>query len=103
MLIPFIYPDEKITDFLSFVRYIDYLTSGYLGIGILIIVGSISFLSTKSYTYERSLGFTSLIIFVSSIFLRMINLISNQVFYICIAILILSGILLVRERGTEEI
>jgi hypothetical protein len=99
---PFDYPDN-VTSFMDFLSYTDTLTSGILGIGFLVIVGIVAFLTTKNYTWERSLGFSTFLVLISAIFLRIIDLINNEVFVVCIILFTLSGLALLRERGAEGV
>jgi hypothetical protein len=99
---PFGYPDN-ITGFMDFVEYSNYLTGELLGIGFLIIVGMVAFLTTKVYTWERSLAFSMFLVLISAIFLRIIDLITNNVLIAVVILFALSGIALLRERGGEEV
>lgn len=98
----FAYP-ENITGFVEFVQYTNTLVNGMLGMGILIIVFMVSFLSAKSYSYERAFGFSSFLTMISAILLRFMNLITDWM--LSIAIIMTGGaiILLMRERSVENV
>jgi len=68
----------------------------------LIIIGFVSFLATKAYSFERALGFSAFLTLVSALFLRFLELINDAILLIVIVIFIGSVILLMRERGVEE-
>jgi len=68
----------------------------------LIIIGFVSFLATKAYSFERALGFSAFLTLVSALFLRFLELINDAILLIVVVIFIGSVILLMRERGVEE-
>lgn len=102
----FAYPDLNITGIVTFLQYVNSLTvvggTGFLGVGMLIIIGFVSFLATKAYSFERALGFSAFLTLISAIFLRFLELINDVVLFLVIVLFICSIILLMRERNVEE-
>jgi len=98
----FEYPTENITGLIGFIQYTNTFVNGLLGVGILVIVGMVAFLTTKAYSWERALGFSGFIVLISAILLRIIGLITNAVLVICVIGFALIGIALLRERNVEE-
>lgn len=103
MAVPFDYPDNNITGIVDFLKYTNTLADGWLGAAILIIVGMVSFLATKSYTSERALGFASFLTLISAIFLRFLDLINDWILAFTIIFFIGSVLFLMRERDVEEV
>jgi len=97
---PFPYP-IGINNLMDLISYTNSLVSGTLGIGLLIIIGMVSFLSTKTYSYEKAMGFSGFLVLLSSIILRFANLINDATLIVCIALFVGSLILLFREREIE--
>ena len=102
----FIYPSNNITGIVTFLQYVNTLTvvggTGFLGVGMLIIIGFVSFLATKAYSFERALGFSAFLTLISAILLRFLELINDAILFLVVVIFIGSVILLMRERGVEE-
>ena len=92
---------ENITGIVGFIRYTDSLTGGWLGAAMLIIIGMVSFLSTKGYSSDRAFGFSGFLVLVSALFLRFLNLINDYVFFIAIIFFVVSLIFLLKERSGE--
>jgi len=84
MAVPFAYPPENMTGVLSLFSHANDLTGGFLGIGILIVIAVISIISTKSFSSEKSFGFSAFLSLIVAILLRFMNLISDSVLYIVI-------------------
>jgi len=101
MTTPFPYPGENILGIVSFMQYVNVLCKGFLGVGILIIIGFVSFLSTKNYTTDRALSFSTFLTLISAILLRFLELINDSILLIVVVIFILSVIYLIRERNVE--
>lgn len=103
----FPYPDENVSGIMEFLQYVNSLTDtgagGLLGIGILIIVGFVSFLSAKAFGSDKALGFSAFLILIVSILLRFMNLINDATLFICIVIFVGGFIYLIRERRVEEV
>jgi hypothetical protein len=82
-------------------NYVNYLTGGLLGISILLIVGLVTFISTKNYSWDRSLAFSSFIMLIVGILLRFLSLISDKVLVFCAILTAVSLVLLIMERDSE--
>lgn len=95
-------PDNNLTGILTFLQYVNTLVDGFLGIAFLLMVGLVSFLSTKVYTYERALSFSTFLTMICAILLRFIGLVNDATMTFCIIMFIGSTILLMRERGSEK-
>lgn len=100
-------PDNNITGLLGLLQYTNELTkgdtgTGLLGIAILIMVGFVTFLSTKGYSVDRAFGYTSFLCLIVAILLRFIDLINDSVMVIVFILFILGLIFLIRERNSEE-
>jgi len=98
---PFPYPGDSMLGIVTFLQYVNVLCKGFLGVGILIMIGIVSFLTTKQYTTDRALGFSSFLTLISAILLRILSLISDSVLFIVIIIYVLAMIYLIRERNVE--
>jgi hypothetical protein len=95
MAVPFPYPGDNWTSILDMFNYANDLTGGYLGIGILLVVGLISFIATpKRGSISASFAFSSFLLLITSILLRIIHLISDTVFYVVVIITIASMVYL---------
>lgn len=95
-------PSNDITGILTFLQYVNTLVEGFLGVAFLIMVGMVSFLSTKVYTYERALAFSAFLTMICAILLRFIGLVNDYTMAFCIIIFIGALLLLMRERGAEK-
>jgi len=98
--------NSNVTSFLILMREVNILTTidgiSYLGIGILMMVGFVAFLTTKNYSTERSLGFSTFLSLVTAIFLRVLGFINDWILTVVSICFALALILLWRERGVEE-
>ena len=75
---------------------------GVLGIFILLIVGGILFMMMKNYGNERALAVTMFVTSFVGMLLRLIGLIGDNVFYICLILFVLGLILLIKEAEKFE-
>ena len=98
----FNYPNESMNGIIPLMLYTNELVNGFLGVGMLIMIGFVAFFSTKNFSTDRALGFASFLTVISAIFLRYLELINDSILFIVIVIFIGSVIFLIRERGTEE-
>jgi hypothetical protein len=99
---PFDYP-ENMTGIMSLVEHANHLVGDMLGYGLLVVIGMVSFLSTKNYTWERSLSFSMFLVFISAIFLRMIDLLDNTAMIIITLLAAVAGIFLLKERSETSV
>jgi len=106
MAVPFPYPDNNLTSLFSFMQYANELVSvdgfAWLGTFILIIVYFVSFLTTKNFSTERALGFSTFLGLITALLLRFLELINDTIFTMSIILFIISVIMLMRERNVEE-
>lgn len=98
--------ETNATSLLGHIRKIDSFTDvgqgGILGIMILIVVGTSLFLMMRSRGNERAFPVSALIVSVIGLLMRLASLVGDNVFWICIALFIVSIVLLIREQGQYE-
>jgi len=75
---------------------------GILGIFILLVVGGVLYLMMKGYGNEKSLSVTMFITSILGLFLRLMGLISDYVFYICVILFVVGIIFLLKDAGQYE-
>ena len=75
---------------------------GILGIFILLVVGGVLYLMMKGYGNEKSLSVTMFITSIIGLFLRLMGLISDYVFYICVILFVVGIIFLLKDAGQYE-
>ena len=75
---------------------------GILGIFILLVVGGVLYLMMKGYGNEKSLSVTMFITSIIGLFLRLMGLISDYVFYICVILFVVWIIFLLKDAGQYE-
>lgn len=75
---------------------------GMIGIYILIIVGGGLFLMMRAFGNERSFPVATFITALIALFLRILNLIGDAVFWVCIALFVVGFIFLIKEQGNYE-
>ena len=75
---------------------------GSLGILIILVVSASLYFIMRPYGNERALPVALLIASLLGLFLRLMSLIGDVVFWICVALLIVSVLLLFREQGQYE-
>ena len=99
----FDYPNTtSVTNVPDLINYANYLSGGYLGVIILIVVGFVAFLSAKAFSYDRSLGFAGFMVLITAIFMRMMSWISDTILEIVIIMFIGIVLMLIWLRGREE-
>jgi len=97
MAVPFPYP-ENINNFMDLIRHVSTITNNFFGVAILLAIGVVSFIATKEYTFEKSLGYSAFFVFLSALLLRFMQLISYETFYFCVAIFVGVAIFLFVKR-----
>lgn len=102
----FNYPDNNITGLVSLMEYVNELTkgdgeTGIFGVAILIVVAFVTFLSTKGYSADKSLGYTGFLCLIVAILLRFLNLISDAIMIIVLVLFVGVIIFLMIERNKE--
>jgi len=102
MALPFAEP-TAILSFKDFLVYTNYLAKGMLGVGILVFIAAVAYLSNKSYSYERAIGFSAFLTLISAILLRFLSLINDTAMFVCIALFVGSLVILIKERESEGV
>ena len=95
-------PAENMSGAVGFLQYIDYLTGGILGLGLLVTVAIVAFISTKSFPFDRSFAYSMFFTSIVAIFLFFLGLIGGAVLTFVIIMLAISMVVLWRERDVEE-
>jgi len=98
---PFPYPGDMNTT-IDFISLANAYTDGFLGTGILIIIGFVAFFSTKAYSTDRAFGFAAFMTLLSAILLRFLDMISDTILLITFSMFILAVVFLIRERSVNE-
>jgi hypothetical protein len=75
---------------------------GILGIFILMVVGGVLFMMMKAFGSEKSLAVAMFITSIVGLFLRILNLIGDFVFYICIILFVLGIIFMMKDSERYE-
>ena len=75
---------------------------GILGILFLIVIGGSLFFTMRNKGNERAMPVSLFITSIIGLFLRLMGLIGDNVFWVCTALFIVSVILLIREQGQFE-
>lgn len=75
---------------------------GMLGIFILLVVGGVLFMMMKAYGTEKALSVTMLITSLVGLILRVLGLIGDTVFYICIMLFVVGIIFMMRDAEKYE-
>lgn len=99
-------PPQNVTNFLGFLNYTNYMTDigsgGILGVGILLAVFFGIFLIAKSFSVDRAFVPAALIASFVALFLRILGLINDVIFYLCLIVLIFAIYTLFHARSNEE-
>ena len=99
-------PSGNATDFLGMLTYINNLTDvgqgGMFWTVMLIVFGGILFLMMKSFSTERALGVTTIIICIISWLFRILNWVNNYTITITTILMIFGVYLLVKESAPYE-
>lgn len=70
---------------------------GMLGIFILLVVGGVLFMMMKAYGNEKAFSVSMMITALVGAFLRILNLVSDTIMYICILIFAVGFLLMMKE------
>jgi len=92
MAVPFPYPPDNLTGFVPLMQYGNTLLDNYLGIGILILIGSLIFLASQkrsNASIQSSFSLTIFILLIIAFPFRFIGLISDFILYGIIILLVL--------------
>jgi len=101
MVRPFPYPGDM-NNTIDFLNLVNVYTDGFLGTGILIIIGFVAFFSTKAYSTDRAFGFAAFMTLLSAILLRFLDMISDTILLLSFSMFILAIVFLIRERSVNE-
>ena len=100
--------DFEITDstFIGMLQKLNSFTDvgqgGILGIFILIVVGGGLLLMMRAFGNERAFSVAAFVTSIIGVFLRILDLIGDAVFWVCIALFIISIISIIKEQGKFE-
>ena len=79
MALPFAYPSGNVTSITNLLPYLNSVTTGYFGVGILLCVFLITFVTGKSFSAEKALSFSGFLTMIVAVLLRMMSLITDGV------------------------
>jgi len=100
---PNITSDNLIGGFFSWISSILDLGGGsMLGIGLVLVIGMVSFIASKEYSYDRAMGVSGIITLVTGFIILRLGWISNQIFILICIWFVIGLYFLVKERGGEE-
>lgn len=99
---------NNITGVVQMLQYVNSVTDaggtgGLLGVGLLIIIGAVSFLSMRGFSYEKTLSSSTFFVMIIAVFLRFLELINDGVLVFTIALFVVSLYFLHRDRSFQEI
>jgi len=75
---------------------------GILGIGLLLVVGLVSFLTFKGFRYEKAMITSAMITWIISLLILKMGWINNTVFVICCIYVVVALYYLYKESSAEE-
>jgi hypothetical protein len=101
-------PANGTDSFLDLLHYVNTTTSiggqgGIFGIGIILATFFGVFLLTKAFSFDRSFVTASFITAFIALFLRILNLINDIIFYIMIIIFVISIFFIISARSDEGV
>lgn len=99
--LPFPEP-TNVTNMLALFQHANVLTGNLLGVFILAMIGVVTFVATKNYSYERAFAYSAFTCLIVSIMLIFLDMIPFFVLFLCICLMIGAIIVLWREREREE-
>jgi len=102
MTYPYLHQNVSDASFANVLLYVNNITDGFLGFGILIAVFFIMFIAQKQYTTERALTGSLFSIAILTPFLRILGLLSTTMFWLIIVTAGLAIIYLVWEQSHEN-
>jgi hypothetical protein len=70
---------------------------GILGIFILVVLAGIMFMMMKAYGNEKALSVTMFVTSIIGLFLRILGLIGEKIFYICIVLFVVGVIFMMKD------
>jgi len=101
---PTIESSNLIGSFITWVaRLLDLGAGSMMGIGFILMIGTISFIASKEFSYDRALGVSGFITLIAGFIILRLGWISDKIFGIVIIYFIVGLYYLIKERGGEEI
>ena len=101
---PNLNPANLIGGFFSWIGEVLDLGSGSMwGIGVLLVIGMVSFLASKNYSYDRAMGVSGFISVVAGFIILRLGWINTQVFILACIWFVIGLYYLVKDRGGEEL
>jgi len=101
-------PPENLTGVVGLLNHVADLVNtnspipGFFGIGLLIVIAVVSFISAKTFSSEKAFAFSGFLTMLSAILLRFMNLINDAVMYIVVIAFAAIVIWLWNSRQQEE-
>jgi len=87
----------------SVANMLDLGAGSMMGLGFILVIGAVSFIASKEFSYDRALGVSGFITLVSGFIILRLGWISNQIFVLIVIYFIIGLYYLIKERGGEEI
>jgi len=84
-------------------NFLDVGAGSMMGIGFILVIGMVSFIASKEFSYDRALGVSGFITLIAGFIILRLGWISNQIFILVVIYFIVGLYYLVKERGGEEI
>lgn len=84
---------------LQLTQAVDEMSGGWLGIGIMITISIILFISLKDYPMKPALAATCFISTILALLLRLIGMLSDFVFFIYVILTAIAVIALIMDQG----
>lgn len=75
---------------------------GVFGIGLLLVVGLVSFLAFKGFRYEKAMIVSAMLTWIVSLLTLKMGWINNQIFTICCIYVVVALYYLYKESSAEE-
>jgi hypothetical protein len=102
-MVNFPYPSENLSGMFGLIQYVNILTEGWFGAGILILISVIILITTsKDGNFSGSLAFASFSSFLLSLIMLPMGIISDNIFYIVITALVCSMILVYLNKENSQ-
>ncbi len=99
-VLPYPYPSgTNMTGIVSIMNYVNVVTKGYFGFGVLIAISLITFLTTMTYSYQKALGVSSFVTFLVALLFMSLNLINGLVFFGSVVFLLMGLMSLYGENN----
>lgn len=83
--------------------FLDLGSGSIFGIGIMLVIGMVSFLASKSYSYDRAMGVSGFVTLVAGFIILKLGWISNKVFILAAIWFVIGLYYLIKDRGGEEL